>query len=184
MWKLLGSAVRKARIEKQLTVQQLADKAGLSPSFISQLERGLVNPSLGSLVKISAALNIPVLSLLSTSGREKTSKLITRSTERKRITVPNSQVIYQILSPDTNRTIEALLAEIEPCQRKEDELVSHEGEEFIYVVEGELKIRLDKETYFLRKGDSIQFSSMIPHSLSNPGKEKTVLVIAQTPPSF
>jgi len=172
------------RTEKGLSIHQFAKKAGLTSSFISQLERSLVNPSLTSLVKIADALNIPTLRLLSSSQKKKPSDPVNRRETRRKIVVPNSRVVYQFLSPDTNRLIEALLAEIEPYQEGEDELVTHEGEEFVYVAKGELTIRLGKNTYFLKEGDSIQFSSTVPHNFNNPGKEKTLLVIAQTPPSF
>jgi len=181
----IGKVIREFRLARNMSIKELSKKINLTSSLISQVERDLISPSLNSLAKISSALKVPMVSFFT----EATPKPwpVMRKKQRKKTTIfSNSHVIYQLLSPDPNKKIEFLLVEIEPeeDENEENELVTHSGEECGYVIKGELEVRLGKERYCLKEGDSIYFQSRIPHRFKNTGEGKVISIWAMTPPSF
>jgi transcriptional regulator with XRE-family HTH domain len=181
----IGKVIREFRLARNMSIKELSEKTNLTSSLISQVERDLISPSLNSLAKISGALKVPIVSFFT----EATPKPwpVMRKKQRKKTTIfSSSHVIYQLLSPDPDKKIELLLVEIEPEKDENDgnELVTHSGEECGYVIKGELEVRLGKERYYLKEGDSIYFQSRIPHRFKNTGKEKVISIWAMTPPSF
>ena len=181
----IGKTIREFRLARNMSIKELSEKTNLTSSLISQVERDLISPSLNTLAKISSALKVPIVSFFT----EATPKPcpITRKKQRKKTTIfSSSHVIYQLLSPDPNNKIEFLLVEIEPEQKESDEneLITHSGEECGYVIKGELEVRLGKDRYYLKEGDSIYFQSRIPHRFKNTGKGKVISIWAMTPPSF
>ena len=183
----IGSIIRKIRLSKKMTVKELAEKTNLTSSLISQVERDTISPSLGTLVKISKSLNVPLASFFSQKMNNSTATVVIRNKERKKIILPTSHITYNVLSPDENRKIEFLLVEIDESQDQisnEDELISHVGEECGYVIKGKLEVRLGEEKYYLEEGDSIYFQSTIPHRFKNVCKGKSISIWAGTPPSF
>jgi len=177
----LGNRIRELRLNKNKTIKEVAQETDLTSSFISQIERDKVIPSLGSLTKIAKALRIPVMLFFLPTDINST---ITHKEQRKKISLPHSETIYEVLSPLTTK-VEFLLAEIEPGKQGDLEMVPHEGEEHVYVVKGKIEITIEDQVYCLKGGDSICFQSMIPHKIGkNLGNEKVILIIAQSPPSF
>jgi len=182
MVKKLGSKIRRLRSEKKMTLKDLAAKTGLTSSYLSQVERGLLIPSLNALIKISKCLEVPLLSFF--LEKELNHGLVVRASDRKKIDLPNSHVSYQLLTPDTKGKLSHLLAEIEPGEAEDEERVTHEGDESLYVLEGKLKVEVGDESYILEKGDSIYFSSVVPHRVINVGNSKVIYIAAEVPPSF
>jgi len=181
----IGKVIREFRLARNMSIKELSKKTNLTSSLISQVERDLISPSLNSLAKISSALKVPMVSFFT----EATPKPwpVMRKKQRKKTTIfSDSHVIYQLLSPDPNKKIEFLLVEIESeeDENEENELVAHSGEECGYVIKGELEVRLGKERYYLKEGDSIYFQSRIPHRFKNTGEGKVISIWAMTPPSF
>jgi transcriptional regulator with XRE-family HTH domain len=177
----LGANIKKHRTRKGLTINDLAKATGLTSSYISQVERAAITPSLKSLVKISEALELPLISFFSATRQKKP---VTRKGKRKHILLPNSNIQYELLSPSFDFSVEFLLGFIEPHQASGEEFVSHHGEECIFILTGKLQVEIGKETYLLEEGDSIQFDADVEHRLTNPSNEKVVMVIAESPPSF
>jgi transcriptional regulator with XRE-family HTH domain len=175
----IGSAIRKIRSEKGLNVKELSQKTSLSASLISQVERGLITPSIPTLVKISKAVGVPLISFfLGVHGNP-----VIKKAQRKKLSLPTSGVAFQLLSPAESSKIEFLLIEIEG-KDSNYELVSYAGEKCGYVIEGEMEIILGDNIYKLEEGDSIYFQSSIPHRFKSANGKKTVSVWAITPPSF
>lgn len=177
----LGSNIREHRKRKGFTINDVAIATGLTGSYISQVERATITPSLKSLVKISEALDIPLISFFDASQNKKP---VTRKGKRKHILLPNSNIQYELLSPSFNFNIEFLLGFIEPEQGSTEEFVSHHGEECVYVLNGKLQVDIGEESFIIEEGDSIQFSADIEHRLTNAGKDTVIMVIAESPPSF
>ena len=177
---VIGSKIRQFRKEKGLTVEELAGRAGLSSSLISQIERGLAHPSLDSLWKIANALKISLFRFFQEVDRSRV--VITRKSEQRRLALPESRVMYQLLSPTFNRKIEFFYLMLEPGEGLARELIHHPGEECGVVIRGDLGVALGQDTHVLRPGDSIYFDSSIPHAFYNPGDETVVAVWAMTPP--
>jgi transcriptional regulator with XRE-family HTH domain len=171
-----GAEVRQIRKQKQLTLQQLAEKAGLSPSLLSQIERGLVDPTISTFWKICSALDVPINHFFGPKDEETP---VIRKNEHKIIQLRNTNVKYHVLTPIQEGKIEFVLVEIEPGQTVVNELISHSGEECGYVLKGELTVILGEREYHLHEGDSMGFSSSKPHRFLNPGETVSLSIWAR-----
>lgn len=178
---MLGEKIRKKRVEKGFSLKELAGKIELTASFLSQVERELAEPSITSLRKIAAALEVPIFYFLLDDENHSP---VVRKHQRKVLRFPSSKLSYELLSPDLNRQMEVLIARIEPGAAGGEEDSTHPGEECILVLEGKMKLTVGEETYYLEKGDSIYYFASIPHSLRNDGDEQLVFLSAITPPRF
>jgi len=183
----LFESIRKIRKEKGITLREMAEKTGISLNYLSQIERGKTNPSIGIIKKITNVIGVPLMGL----GNEKPPTHnpgpkveVVRRDRRKMLVFPKSKLKQYLLTPDLQRKLEVLLSESQPGKEDEDEWYSHEGEEFGLVLEGRYEVTVDDRVYLLEEGDSIYFSSHLPHKMKGIGTTpcKTIWVI--TPPSF
>jgi transcriptional regulator with XRE-family HTH domain len=175
-----GSKLKKIRMDKNLSLQQLSESCGVSIGMLSQIERKKADPTMTTLLKICKGLDITIASLLS---YQEEAQLVVRKNARKTIMLPNSKVKYQLLSPNSKSNLEMLLIELEPGQ-EDRQRITHYGEECGFVISGELTIILGEEEYILQEGDSIQFDSTIPHRFVNHTNETCISIWAMTPASF
>lgn len=177
----LGKGIRECRLAKGMTLKGLAELTELSVSYLSQLERDSISPSLKSLAKIAQALNVPIVSFFlkqnDPPGR------VVRREKRIKITLPDTDLQYELLTPDVNRKVEFLLLRVEKG-KGQDKLITHEGEEYVFIIRGKLEVKVGKERYVLRAGDSICFDPSFPHTFNNMGEEEVIGVIAASPPSL
>lgn len=178
---MLGDKIRKIRSDKNMSLRELADKTGLTPSFLSQVERDLAEPSITSLRKIAEAMGVPIFYFL-LEGNEPSP--VVRKHERKVLRMPKSHLSYELLSPDLDKTMEVWMARLEPGAVSCDTPLSHPGEECIVVLQGAMEIQIGDETYFLGEGDSIYYFAAIPHKLTSVGEKELVFISAVTPPMF
>jgi transcriptional regulator with XRE-family HTH domain len=179
---MLGPRLKAMRRANGSSLRALAAKTGLSPSYISAVERSISTPSVASLQRLAAALGTNLVDLLGrpSSAQE---KLVVRAGESQRLPLGIPGVAIDQLS-EIETVLEPLLFTLEPGASSV-EPYSHEGEEFIYVVEGTFAIRLDGlHEHTLSKGDSITFQSPRPHDWWNPGDEVCTLVWINTPRTF
>lgn len=170
-----GHRIREIRKQKDYTLKELAEKTGLSISLLSQIERGIVDPTVGTFWKICTALDIPIHHFFQGIEEE---HIVVRKHQRRLMELSDSNVRYHILSPNRVGTIEYLLVEIQPGEMSEAELVSHPGEECGYILQGELKIILDQQEIYLYEGDSICFPSTTPHRYVNTGSNVSLSIWA------
>lgn len=186
----LGPRIRALRLKKKLTLQAVSDRARISQSLISQVERGLANPSVNTLRRIAGALDVPIAALFLGGGMSDDeidvtgSRLVVRRNERKGLHVPRSKVVYELLTPDLNRKVEFIWIEYEPGAITHIEPMSHPGEENALCLEGSVVVTIDGQEFVLTRGDSISFDSGRLHQVENRSKRKAVLVSAITPPAF
>lgn len=178
---MLGKKIRQIRREKGLSLKEVAEKTGLTSSFLSQVERDLADPSITSMRKIAEALEVPIFYFL--LNHEEHSPVVRRD-QRKVLRLPQSHLTYELLSPDLNRKMEVMMARLEPGAASSDEPLSHPGEECIVVLEGCMDIDIGGEVYHLEEGDSIYYYAAVPHKLWNPGDKELVFLSAITPPLF
>lgn len=163
----LGARVRKYREKLGLSVEDLAKNAGIDPALISNIEDGNTYPAIGVMVKLSRSLGQRLGTFTDDQYRE--DPLIVRESERKaeamphRGTNPNGYHYYLLGKGKTDRHMEPFFIRIEPSESVE--LSSHEGEEFIIVVSGEVVLRYGQNTYQLREGDSMYYNSVVPHQV-------------------
>ncbi|RPI58944.1 MAG: cupin domain-containing protein [Chloroflexi bacterium] len=177
----LGSQVQRLRHKNGLTIEKLAKLSGVSSGFLSQLERGMANPSFLSLQKIASGLDVPISAFFQTSSSD---NFVVRRDQRRKLVLDDANRVWQLLTPDLNRSIEFLLMEWGPGISTEGRPSCHEGEECGLVLEGTLEIHWGNEVFLLEEGDSIYLPSTVPHWYRNPSDKKVVCVWAATPPTW
>ena len=175
----------KARKKRGTTLRELAAQCSLSPGFLSQVERGLVKPSLVALMTICEVLDVPVNSVIvdesEGSAGNNTSRDVTRSQERMKVRLGDSPVSFEFLSGGfVDRTNDLFLGHFPPGYSYPS--FQHYGEEFGYVLTGKFIVKIDDVSHELRAGDSYHFSSERPHSYETPGNEGAVVLWGQTAP--
>ena len=159
----LGIKLRERRRELKLTMQYVAEAAGLSVGFISQIERGFSSPSLSSLAAISKILQLPVAYFLEQPGGDRP---VTRKDTRETFQTGAKALRYERLSTELEGgAIRALIVHEPPGHRAEQ--ISHDGEELFFVLKGSLIVEIEDETVVLREGDSVHFDSKRRHSSWN-----------------
>jgi transcriptional regulator with XRE-family HTH domain len=178
----LGERLRAIRLLRRQTLKEVADAAGVSESFVSQLERGRSNPSVASLQRIATALGMEVSDLLASNGLPKPRVL--RREAREPI-VWGHLGRKSLLTPKPFHSLEVIAAEFDPGGSTGDEPYTHgDSEELLLVIEGRVHIQLDADVYELRAGDSVHYRSSTPHRVSNPGAEPAEVLFVITPPSY
>lgn len=169
----IGSRLRAARKEAGLTLDELAGRSGLTKGFLSQLERDLTAPSVGSLLRICEALELPVGELFDTQQGP-----LVRAAQRAPIAFGGSGVDEYQLTPAGERRLLVLASEIAPGGGSGDDAYSLASEaEFVHVIEGLLDIEVDGTAYRLAAGDSLTFDAGAPHRWSNPASVRPTRVL-------
>jgi len=166
----VGEKIKALRESKGLSLKEAADLTGFSTALLSQMENQLVSPSLGAIIKLANALGVKVGDLLGeTQGEPFT---IVRKDERKNVSRFASKegvkygYSYESLGYEKkNRHMEPFIVTLEPATVKTAKTSVHEGEEFIFVLEGEMEVILGNHTDILYPGDSIYYDSTIPHKV-------------------
>jgi transcriptional regulator with XRE-family HTH domain len=193
----LGDKLRAIRKDRRLTLQQVADAAGLSKAFVSQIESGTANPSLASLKRVGNALEIPLAALFedepngsepaAPSAEEPAEVRVVRKHRRKQIVWPGRSAPSYLLTPDLRGRLEVLLDILEPgAPRQEDDerCMTHEGEEFGFILEGRYEATVNGQVFVLEEGDSITYPSRLPHRGRALGDQGVRTLWVITPPSF
>lgn len=177
----LGARIRAMRGRRHLTVAELADRAQVSKSLISQIERGIAAPSIETVRKVASALEVPVFSFF-LDGAE--SQMIVRADQRRTVMYPGSNVTREILSPGSHGRMVLLWVTFPPGERSGPQPVHHTGEECVVVIRGMLDVLTGEQSVRLNAGDSMTFNSELPHVFHNSTDETTEIVVAISPPSI
>ncbi len=166
----IGEKIRELREKRGLSLQDMANRTGYTSALLSQAENHLISPPLGALIKIAKALEVKVGTFFGEEPRE--SYAIVRRDERKHISRYASKegvsygYVYESLGFDKkDRQMEPFLVTLEPATVKSEKLSTHDGEEFIFVLEGEMEAILGGHKDVLHPGDSIYYDSTIPHKV-------------------
>ena len=178
----IGKRLRRLRKERHINLSELAEKSGVSIGLISQIERDLVAPSVVSLYHIAQALGTDISYFFSTS---EPCYVLQRKGTHKTITTNSGLDEHLMLSPDRpNRILDFLILTLKGGETYDRESIAHQGEEYCYVLSGELTILIDDEELKLQPGDSLWFSSSHPHLYINCGEEDCRSIWAITPKFF
>jgi len=177
----LGQLVRSIRVNRGISIKALAKTAGVSAGSISQIERGVGNPAITTLMKIAHGMQVPVGSFLQTD--QEPQGLVVRKEHRKRL-VPSEGLVYELLTPDLQRRLEVLRVQIAPGFDNSERPFVHDGEECVHMLEGELLIYIGGDEYHLEEGDSITYDPTVPHWYRNPFSRPTIGFGVITPPGF
>jgi transcriptional regulator with XRE-family HTH domain len=178
----IGEKVKKLRLQRGLTQEELADRCELSKGFISLLERDLASPSIATLYDILESLG----SDLGSFFQERNAEKLVFTVEDTSIKVDEEGLrgyIRWLVPTAQKNSMEPILVEMKPGGES-FEHDPHEGEEFGYVLKGTLQISLGDSTARAKKDESFYFKPTEPHSISNPGKTGCKFLWVSAPPSF
>jgi DNA-binding transcriptional MerR regulator/uncharacterized RmlC-like cupin family protein len=174
----IGPHFRKLRLQRGESLATVAEAAGVSVGFLSNVERSQSGASIGIMRKLAQHYGLNILDLF--SPIDGTGPLV-RPEERK--SLKGGPGVQMELLASGKITMEPHLFRVAPGAGS-GEYYSHDGEEFLYLVRGRLAISLGPEEFRLRAGDSFYFASQTPHRWYNPGRTETIILWINTPPTF
>ena len=165
----IGKKIRELRKNATLVLQDLSDRTGLSKPLLSQIEKEVVSPPIATLLKISKALNVNIGFFFQDNDPEEKVVLVRRDESKvidsRYFGREESGYYYEALAyKKSKKYMEPFLVEFKRMKAEKLSYFSHEGEEFIYLLEGTLEFRTENEQYVLNPGDSLYFESSIPHA--------------------
>ena len=176
----VSTRIKKIMVEKNISTEELARQSGLNQDYLTGLEKQDLFPSLGPLLKISRALGVRLGTLL--DDQISPDPLIVRKDDPKEEIhmlpdkdKPVALKFFSLGRGKTDRHMEPFYIEILPESAWEKKLSSHEGEEFIVVVAGEIEVIYGQETHILKSGDSIYYNSVVPHCVSCHNETKAAI---------
>ena len=174
----LGPGIRGERLRQNLTLAQLAELTGLSASALSQIERGVTDPSIGSLRRIASALAVPFFQFL--LERDSPDPVV-RKSQRRTITFPNRSLQYQLLTPNLRGPFEILAMDLAPGAASGEAALGHDSEECMLILHGEVEVEVAGVAYALSAGDSISIQRNAPHRMVNLGRRTAEIVMVISP---
>lgn len=175
---VIGNHLRQLRLQRGLSLAQVAESAGISVGFLSALERSRMSASVGTLRKLARFYRTNILDFFEPA--EASNRLV--PADKRKVLEAGPGVRMELLAWG-NTVMEPHLFRIAP-KAGSGESYNHEGEEFLFVLRGELRISVDEEEYRLKAGDSFYFESSSPHQWRNPGRSETWILWVNTPPTF
>jgi transcriptional regulator with XRE-family HTH domain len=170
----VGRRLNELRKGAKLSILELAARAGVSSGMISQVERGMTNPSIKTLEKLHIALSVPLTALLEdeppplAADAVDVTDIVRRSNDRPFLRVGKQGMTKEILSPRGDHHLEMMLIHLPPGASS-DEVLIGEGEKAGWVMSGSIALIVENRTTELSEGDSFQFSSSYRHSIRNTG---------------
>ena len=161
-----------------MPLKQLASQTTLSIGFISQIERGISSPSLSVLTNLADALDVSLARLFEPSrANGSPGEIVVRTGSRRKLTAWRSGIHKQLLTADAPSRFSFFLMTMEPGAASGPELYAHQGEEAGLVIQGRLRLTVDRRTWTLSRGDSFHFPSERRHGFENAIRGKTVVAM-------
>ena len=175
--KNVGKKIEAVRNLKNITIDQLADRCGFSADMMTRIEQDQAIPSLGHLIKVARVLGVRLGTFL--DDMDNLGPIVTRkNTLKQGVSFSNKNSgssanldFFPLAGDKSGRHMEPFLVDIIPVPQSDFTLSSHEGEEFIYVLSGNVEISYGKETYLLAEGDSIYYDSLVDHHVHTANQE-------------
>lgn len=176
----IGRRIRKLREAKGLSLEDLSNLTGFDIDFLQKIEKQEIHPQLGTVIKLSKALESAFGRLVSGVGdrlysvtRRQEQKIVSRSTG---LAGKQKLYTYKSLAPEVKgRHMEALLVQLE--ENPDGELSIHDGEEFIYVLEGTVVMQIGEDRFDLDPGDSVYYLSTTPHLIAARTGQATIMAV-------
>jgi transcriptional regulator with XRE-family HTH domain len=184
----LGEKVRSIRESRSLTIEQLAERADLAAELVAQIESGALVPSLSPLIRIARSLGVRLGTFL--DDQEHVGPVVSRMGEHENVVrfsgrdrpARSDLDFFSLAANKAGRHMEPFLIDIHPGSAQGVRPSTHEGEEFVYVLSGEIEITYGKDMYRLKTGDCIYYDSIVPHHVhSAGGAEARVLAMVYAP---
>lgn len=178
----IGAKVQEYRSQRQYSLRELAARADITPSMLSQIENNTANPSINSIRAIAAALDVPIFKFFQCDTVSE--KLIVRKGNYIQLGSAKEGVVYDLLTSDLSGSIEFCKMEIPPHSVTSSKARAHVGEEVAYVMSGSIRIRMNEQEFGLDEGDSVKIPAGVSHVWENTTDSVSVIIFAITPPSF
>jgi transcriptional regulator with XRE-family HTH domain len=179
----LGDRLRAIRRRRRGTLRAVADRAGLSESFLSQVERGVASPSVSSLLRIAGALGIAVSDLFEPDGVRSRPRVLRK--ESRPVLPLGSRGRKFLLTPRPLENLEVFIGELQPGGATADAAYTHgDSEELVLVLSGTIQLELGAEVHELGEGDSMDYPSSLPHRVVNTGPDEAEVMWVISPPSL
>ncbi len=177
----LGETVRLLRQRAGLSIQDVANKTGLSNGMISQLERARAMPSIRTLRLLSIALEVPISYFFETSDpAADVQRYIVRKNNRRLLRLTASGVVKEALTPEGTGQLELYELTLNPGASSGTDFLQHTGEKAGYILSGSLRLWLDNQAHVLEAGDSFRFPSIVPHMFDNPTQQAARVIWVTT----
>ncbi|QIE28528.1 HTH-type transcriptional regulator PuuR (plasmid) [Caballeronia sp. SBC1] len=177
----IGIKIRSLRQRLKRTLDEVATSAGISKPFLSQVERGQATPSITSLVGIARSLGVTVQYFVDTPTEDKS---VRRKSELKYFGFDGTANLFgRLTNLSVGGQLEAILVRM-PVGQNPSEVTTHAGEEFLYVMSGQISLTLEGTTFVLQAGDTAHFESTVPHAWCNTAREEAAVVWVGTPRLF
>ncbi len=178
----VGERLRAIRVLRRRTLREVAQSAGVSESFVSQLERGRSNASVATLQRLANALGIEISDLF--AGEPQSGPRVLRRQERQLLEWGHLGR-KALLTPKPFHSLEVVAAAFDPGGSTGDEPYTHgDSEELLLVIAGQVHVQLGSELLDLSAGDSVNYRSSTPHRVTNPGDEPAEVLFVISPPSY
>lgn len=177
----LGEKLREIRESKGITIAELAKRTELTSSLISQVERDLASPSVSTLKKIAIALDVTMSKFFEDDSPV---DIVVRKNCRRKLQIPDSHLIYEIVSPSFARSVQLLITKLEPGAESSVSPLAHHGDECAMVLGGKVEFVVGEKKYIIEDGDSIYIENDIPHKLTNIGDTEIMLISSISAPGF
>lgn len=182
---VIGLRIKNLRTDKKYTLKYISENTGLSIGFLSQLERGLTSIAIDSLNKIAKVLDVELSTFFDTETKTNDAHIVRRYEQKP--TVVNPKIIeYSLSNHVTDFETLPRLVEVMPASQDDGELelYTHDGEEFIYVLEGTLTLQIEDDIYELYPGDSAHVHSDVPHNWKNTTSNVVRFLTVHSPNPF
>lgn len=179
----MGGRLRTIRRRRQATLRAVADRAGISESFLSQVERGVASPSVASLQRIAGALNVSVADLFEPDGFRSQPRVLRK--ESRPMLALGTRGRKFLLTPRPLENLEIFIGELQPGGATAESPYMHgDSEELVLVLSGTVELQLEDRVFELGPGDSIDYRSSVPHRVNNVGEDVAEVMWVISPPSL
>lgn len=176
----IGERIRRQRQKLGFSLRELGARTDLTAGFLSQIENEQLSPSLNSLQSIASALQVPMFYFLENSQPS----LVVRTHQRRKLYFPDSKIGYELLSPDLTRQMMPYLIRMDPGTRRVAMHLAKRTEQWMFVVQGKLEIKVSDKTHFLEPGDCIYFDGDLLQEFAPASQEELHIICCMTPPAL
>ncbi len=185
----IGEKLKLVRESRKVSVEQLAERAGLKGRVIAEIESGALSPSLGPLIRIARALGVRLGTFL--DDQEHLGPVLVRPSDKRKVMHVSDKNhpghsdldFFSLAANKSGRHMEPFLIDIHPSSAQDVIPSAHEGEEFLYVLAGEIEVAYGTEKYRLAKGEAIYYDSIVAHNVHCAGDQPAQILAVVYAPS-
>lgn len=182
--KRIGERIKKKRETLQMTLNGVAEKVGISPSALSQIEKSKSFPSILTLKSIADALRTTIGDLVGENDILPSNPVVLKKEIKFVDQNPSGTIVFSLNSPDPTRQMDSFLVRLAQASGTEGLFPNTHGQVFCHVLSGEIRFDLDETSYILKPGDNIYFNAKHPYNAINNTNGVSELLWVQTPPGF